>query len=358
VNYQAQDLAAATQALQEKLQGLTQDDVANLTTIPNFDDFSQNSYSLLPDNFITTDSSGSKALINPTNFQQQLNYGIGQLNASVTEQATGLINAAAGKTLGNFPSANAVGQLAQTSQDLFQTANTFSTQASNQMAGIFSGVTQGAQFGSIQQALQGSLDKALQLTPKNIRDLRDPQALASKISNTVASAQQNIASTATQMANAEALNAAFNNSGQGALQQLGSPAFSGGNSQGFDLPVRLTAYWSEGPGTDFWTALGMSSTGRILAEGISAAVDPCIIPYLSRIIIPNLGTRLAVDTGGAVKARKASGGGRPIVDVYFRTREAAKRFTNTFPQETIVKVYPPSSPYKYVKYAPPTYGAA
>lgn len=358
MNYGAQDLVTATKDLQNKLLTLSQDDAVTLTTIPSFDQFSQDSSALLPDNFIAIDSGGNRSLLNPTNFQQQLNYGVNQIGPSIANQATGLLNAATGKVLGSFSSSNAISQVTQASESLFQTANSFSSVASTQMASIFSNVSQGAQLGNIQQALQGSLNQALNLTPKTIRDLRSPQAMAQKISSTVSGAQQNIASVATQMANQEGLNTIFNNSGQGALQQLGSPFFSGNNKEGFELPVRLTAYWAVGAGTDFWTSLKLSSTGRILAEGISAAVDPRIIPYLSTIIIPNLGVRFAVDTGGAVKARKASGGKRPIVDIFFETKESARAFTRTFPAETVVKVIPPSTVYKYVKYAAPTYGTA
>lgn len=359
MNYDASELVAAAGELTKKLDNISPSELRQLTQVPSFDQFSQQAAGLLPNNFIKTGIDGVKNLLNPTNFASQLTQGLTQIAGSIQSQATGMLNAVAGKAMGSFGSFNAGGLLDQASSLLSQMSDAFSIKSADQMVGIFSNLTQGVQFGNIQSAMQSTFDTASNLTPKGIRDLANPAAFQSKLTSTVNSAKSNIADTAKQMAVEQTQGLNLNSTGQLPLQQLSSPKFSGDNSKGYPLAAYLTVYWSKGSGTDIYTAAKMSSTGRVLAEGVSAAVDPVIIPYLSRIDIPYIGTRFAVDTGGAVKARKASGGRRPIIDVYFEKKQDAIAFITSIPtKEVVVTVYPPKGPYKYAKYSSPTYGTA
>ena len=93
------------------------------------------------------------------------------------------------------------------------------------------------------------------------------------------------------------------------------------------IMARITAYW---PGEDKWTSRGQTSTGAPLVHKTTAAIDPKIIPYGSRIHIPDLNMNLvAADTGSAVKKRTASrkrGKNEPVVDIYFRSKKEARFF--------------------------------
>ena len=79
-----------------------------------------------------------------------------------------------------------------------------------------------------------------------------------------------------------------------------------------------------------------SSTGYTLKQGDSIAVDPRIIPYQKEVIIPNIGLVKAVDTGTAVREKKASNGKLPVIDVFFTHKKDAIAFANAYPK--IVKV--------------------
>lgn len=106
-----------------------------------------------------------------------------------------------------------------------------------------------------------------------------------------------------------------------------------------EIKVRLTAYWARGSGTDSWSAKRQSSTGATLKPNKSVAVDPRIIPYFSKLYIPNLGFRFAHDTGTDVIRKKASHGKYPIVDIFFMTEKEAMRFVNNNPKIVKVAVY-------------------
>ena len=80
------------------------------------------------------------------------------------------------------------------------------------------------------------------------------------------------------------------------------------------IKVRITGYW---PGEDEWSSRYQSSTGTRLRAGRHCAVDPDIIPLWSKIKIINCKREwVAVDTGTAVKSKKASGGRLPVIDVF------------------------------------------
>jgi 3D (Asp-Asp-Asp) domain-containing protein len=106
-----------------------------------------------------------------------------------------------------------------------------------------------------------------------------------------------------------------------------------------EIKVRLTAYWAKGSDTDSWSAKRQSSTGATLKPNKSVAVDPRIIPYFSKLYIPNLGFRFAHDTGTAVINKKASKGKYPVVDIFFMTEKEAMRFVNNNPKVVKVAVY-------------------
>ena len=97
--------------------------------------------------------------------------------------------------------------------------------------------------------------------------------------------------------------------------------------------------WARGGDTDDWSEKRQSSTGVRLKPNISVAVDPKIIPYFSRIYIPNLGIRIAHDTGTAVINKKASGGKYPVIDIFFLHKKDALKFANNNPKIVKVKVY-------------------
>jgi 3D (Asp-Asp-Asp) domain-containing protein len=121
-------------------------------------------------------------------------------------------------------------------------------------------------------------------------------------------------------------------------------------SQSQSLLARVTVYWaSGGRGSDRYTRKHKCATGLRLRDG-HCAVDPKRIPYGSHIILPD-GTRLAaVDTGTAVRNRKAARllGKTPteknavVIDRFFETKKQALAWANSHPHFIPVHVVTPS----------------
>ena len=116
--------------------------------------------------------------------------------------------------------------------------------------------------------------------------------------------------------------------------------------------ARITVYWaSGGRGSDRYTRQHKCATGQRLRDG-HCAVDPARIPYGSNIVLPD-GTLLsAVDTGTAVKNRKAArlSGTTPkerdavVIDRFFETKQQALAWANSHPHFVPVRVIMPGSP--------------
>lgn len=113
--------------------------------------------------------------------------------------------------------------------------------------------------------------------------------------------------------------------------------------------ARITVYWaSGGAGSDSDTRNHRCATGARLRNG-HCAVDPRRIPFGSRIVLPTGETLAAVDTGTAVKNRKAarlSGRnaierGALVIDRFFETKGQALAWAAKNPPFMAVKVSGP-----------------
>jgi len=118
------------------------------------------------------------------------------------------------------------------------------------------------------------------------------------------------------------------------------------------LLARITVYWARGGhGADRYTRQHRSATGQHLRVG-HCAVDPKRIPYGSRVVLPDGTVLSAVDTGTAVRNRKAARrlGRTPnersaiVIDKFFETKQQALTWANANPPFVNVKVIPPNAP--------------
>jgi len=118
------------------------------------------------------------------------------------------------------------------------------------------------------------------------------------------------------------------------------------------LLARVTVYWARGGrGGDRYTRQHKSATGQRLQQG-HCAVDPRKIPYGSRVVLPDGTTLSAVDTGTAVRNRKAARrSGRTsyernavVIDKFFENKRQALAWANSNPPFVSVKVIPPNAP--------------
>lgn len=136
------------------------------------------------------------------------------------------------------------------------------------------------------------------------------------------------------------------------LLLLGMISVAHGSYRDNSLLARVTVYWARGGrGADRYSRQHKSATGQRLQQG-HCAVDPRRIPYGSKVMLPDGTTLHAVDTGTAVRNRKAARkSGRNVnernaivIDKFFETKRQALIWANANPPFVSVKVIPPNAP--------------
>lgn len=90
--------------------------------------------------------------------------------------------------------------------------------------------------------------------------------------------------------------------------------------------------------TYYWTG-HITSLGKKPIAGKTIAVDPKIIPYGSKVEIPQIGkTYISGDTGPWVVSKKASRGKTIVVDIYCQTKVEAQKMIKKYPAYMKIKV--------------------
>ena len=120
-----------------------------------------------------------------------------------------------------------------------------------------------------------------------------------------------------------------------------TPTLANNTEPKTEIMARVTYYW---PGSGGQNGR-QTSTGNIATGGKTVAVDPKIIPYGSKIIIPKMEkVFVAHDTGSAVVSRKASkklGKDNIVIDIFCENRTEAQRKIKTYPMFMKIQIEKP-----------------
>lgn len=108
--------------------------------------------------------------------------------------------------------------------------------------------------------------------------------------------------------------------------------------QSGEFIARVTYYWPGDSGQSGRT----TSTGNLASSDKTVAVDPKIIPYGSKIYIPEMEkTYVAHDTGSAIKNRTASkkvGKNNIVIDIFCESRKEAYEKIKKYPMFMKIKI--------------------
>jgi len=103
----------------------------------------------------------------------------------------------------------------------------------------------------------------------------------------------------------------------------------GSKEQSSRIRVRLTFY--SGQDDQWGDRVAWNQVARA-KKGRTVAADPTIFPYGTWLHIPGFGDMRVEDTGSAVKARVASQGRDPVIDVYVAEESEVNRLSSSLPE--------------------------
>jgi len=309
---------------------------------------------LLAQNLSTVSSSGNPSELPSTNILNSIQNSIQNLLGNISSQISNAVNSVIG-----------IFSIPQNPQNLSQQFSDLQTQFSSNAQTLQSGIslqlnsqssnpTTGTQFGQFQNIISQQGSQSNSLSPKKIRDLStDPETYDQYITDNTQTAAQSVGQAAQSNATDYTSNSVVTNTSQTKGTILNPDPSLPTDQQ---MTIRRTGYWARpltDPSVDADSAALNSSTGvGNLREGISCAVDPSVIPYGSKIIFPDIGVRIAMDTGSAVDSNQAAGSsGQSVsttIDVFYVNKSTSDTQLNALPEVVTVTVQFPRSGVKKV----------
>jgi hypothetical protein len=338
MNLNAEDIVGNLSQLTSKLEeGISISDITNLIQLPQLDQFSEIASSLLPQKLIKSDGEGNISLLNPLELQQKIKQGVDSLKnvieqeirdvitevTSTIQQASDVVNQGVNtvKSLGSKLTSNQL--------EFFDEA--FETISSITNMGVDMGFL--ADYGNV---VSSATNTIRQFSPKQIRDLANPENLQATVTETLNAANgllgDEVLNTVTQYVQ-----------GAPSIQSIGSLfttsntllSRSGPNSsnQPYNIQANVTTYHGKGDGGDIDAYNKKSTTKKQLVSGKSCAVDNVTILFGSKVEVPGIGTFNAVD-------RSRGGDG---VYLYYEDVTKANEIQAKLKNPVLIKVTPPKS---------------
>lgn len=339
MNLQAKDLLDSTQGLLERLKDTElKIDIGSFLKqikLPSLDSLSEGLTSLLPKNLTEIDIEGVVMSLNPLNLQDTIKKGINSVQGliedeikgvisevtSTVEQATNTINSTINTVKG-------VGDALSTNQfDLL-------TKATEALASITDFDVDVSAISQFQNSISKATDTIKDFSPKQIRDLADPDIYEKVVQETLQTANSLLETEALSQLNEfikipTSIGAATSMF-SAANSLLGSSGPKGSNT--YSLEVSISTYNGKGEGGDLEAYTKKSATGKQLISGKSCAVDNVNILFNSKVDVPGVGVFNAVD--------KLRGGGATL-QLYYESDTEAAAVMPMLKNKLSVKVTPP-----------------
>jgi hypothetical protein len=337
MNFNAEELTSgATELLGSLSEGISIESIFSSLQLPQLDQFSQLASSLLPQNLTSVDSEGFFSLLNPLELQKTVKSGIDGLQDVIKQEINDVIGEVTSIVQQGSDTINNVGNTLQslgkklTTDQLGFFEEAFTTASSMFDLGIDVGVVS-----NFANSVSTATNTIRELSPKQIRDLADPEYLQSVVSTTLETAnsllETEVLNTAVEYASLPVSVGAVNNLFSSVNSLLGGvgPKASG---EPYDLQVRVSTYFGKGDGGDIDAFNKKSATKQQLVSGKSAAVDNVKIRYGSKIEVPGLGTFNAVD-----KIKSAG----VDLQLFYEDANKAAEAESKIKSSMVVKVTPP-----------------
>jgi len=341
VNLQAPDLNDLSSVITSKLdKGIDLGSITDAFKVPSLNNMSQLLMNLLPQNLTEFDEEGALKLLSPANLQDTVKAGIDGLKEEIEGEIKDVLNEVINTA--NTLKTN-VEQVVSTVQnignlDILSSQSSFFEDAFSAVSNI---TNSNVDFGTVSkfgQTITKAANTVRELSPKQIRDLADPEYYNEIVQGTLETANgmltEDVLGVAASLVKIPSNIGSVANLFTTANSLLGNQGPSN-NSEGYSIEVKVSTYYGKGDGADLDAFNYKSATGKKLQSGKSCAVDNVKILFNSKVEVPGVGTFTAVD--------KLKGGGADL-QLYYETAQEALQAQAKLSNKILVKVKPPSSP--------------
>jgi hypothetical protein len=337
VNLQSPELNDLTSLVSSKLQGVDIGSITQSFKLPSLNNMSELLKNLTPQNLTQFAEDGARQLLSPSNLQDAIKSGIDSLKDEIEGEIKGVLDQVVNTANTVKSTAEQISSTIQNigNLDILSQQSGFFEEAFNNLSNI---TNLNIDFGTVSkfgQTISKATGSLRELSPKQVRDLANPEYYNKVVKETL--------NTANTMLESDVLEAAKDfikvpsNIGSvaglftTANTLLGSSGPSA-KSEEYSLEVKISTYYGKGDGADVDAFNKKSATGKQLKSGKSCAVDNVKILFDSKVEVPGLGTFTAVD--------KLKGGGADL-QLYYETAQEALKAQAKIPGKVLVKVKPP-----------------
>lgn len=343
MNLKSPELNDLTSLVTSKLQDVDLGAVVQTFKVPSLNNMSQLLLNLVPQKLTEFDDEGVLKLLNPSTLQDTIKSGIDSLKDEIEGEIKGVldqvINTANTVQSTVNQAASVVNNLGNFNLDILSSQSGFFENAFSTLSNV---TNLNVDFGTVSkfgQTISQAANSLKNLSPKQIRDLANPEYYNQVVQNTLSTAntllENDVLETAKNFikvpSNISSVAGLFTT----ANTLLGTSTGPNANNKEYSLEVKISTYYGKGDGADIDAFNYKSATGRKLMSGKSCAVDNVKILFDSKVEVPGLGTFTAVD--------KLKGGGADL-QLYYETAQEALKAQAKLSGKVLVKVRPPSIP--------------
>lgn len=326
MNFSASEVQEDLQSLKDKLEdGVTIDDLLGIVNLPILSEFSQSAEGLLPVNLIKIGADGKADLLSLTELQQALSKGLGDIKGYLEGEVLGLFQTLKGEVEAVYDQAKEVYSEITNLGDTLKKDNSLVFDAAISALNGATGLNINAQsLATLKKAGQDTMKNFSNLSPKQIKDLADPDFFG-KIVNTTLDASIAATGVAAEILGQQSIsNTQLDNSSYMDLFKSASP------EKEKTIPVYRQVYWSKGEGATPEAAAQKSSSGAQLVDNYSLAVNNTDIQIGDKIIFADDNKeREAVDIATKSKGLSITGP-YPVVAIFFENRDKALEYQKNY----------------------------
>ena len=326
MNFSASEVQEDLQSLKDKLEdGVTIDDLLGIVNLPILSEFSQSAEGLLPVNLIKIGADGKVDLLSLTELQQALSKGLGDIKGYLEGEVLGLFQTLKGEVEAVYDQAKEVYSEITNLGDTLKKDNSLVFDAAISALNGATGLNINAQsLATLKKAGQDTMKNFSNLSPKQIKDLADPDFFG-KIVNTTLDASIAATGVAAEILGQQSIsNTQLDNSSYMDLFKSASP------EKEKTIPVYRQVYWAKGEGATPEAAAQKSSSGAQLIDNYSLAVNNTDIQIGDKITFADDNKeREAVDIATKSKGLSITGP-YPVVAIFFENRDKALEYQKNY----------------------------
>jgi len=314
-------------------------EIESFVQIPELSEFSQLAEKFLPKNLVKFGEDGKVSLLSLTDLQQALNSGLNDIKGYLEGEILGLFETVKGEIDAVYNEGKAVYQELSNMKSIFEKDNSKVADLALSTLNNATGLNLDVQaLGSIYKTATNSIESFTKLSPKQLRDLSNPEYYK-KVVNTTLNTALDATNTAALLATGQSLlNDQIDGSGYIDCFKENSKKKVDEKDGNQKIAVERKVYWGKGEGATPEAFAKKSNSGSKLVSDYSLAVDNSNILIGAKVkFSDDSKQREAVDTATPSKGLSPSGT-YPVIGIYFDDKEKAMEYTKKYPEKIVTAI--------------------